>query len=244
MKWVMFVFVLVVGLSGVSAADGTTALYPPEVRQSLLDAEKKVLDAERQLVDEKMRHQRSEHEVFLKNENTLFRYTTAGLVGGILIGWLSFVLLTKGWVRSQVDKEIHGNLRHLSQVVDNSRLETRLKSERRLLVLFGEGGSSGLDTILRNFGFDSVEAIPCPSVPDELDWGEYDQVIFDNIDEVLLRAYVAFDGGRWYMLYKEGKPYDRDFVGASKLTLANNKITLYPRLMELLSWKHMQEPKS
>lgn len=209
-------------------------------RLEALESRENVLKAQEALIDEKTRNQVAEHKALTESREKLFTYTTVALIGGVLLGWLSMMLMVHGWVRKQVAAEIERNSKHLGDIADSGRLENRLKQEARLLVLTGDQGDSGLPRILRNFGFDYVQLKKCPDSPDDIDFGEYTQVIFDNIPEAQLKPFVESGQASWYFAYNSGKQFDWAFLSGNKIAVANTKLTLYTRLMELLEWKYEQ----
>lgn len=212
-----------------------------EARLKAIEARENVLKAQEALIDEKTRNQEAEHKFFTESREQLFTYTTVALMLGVALGWLSMMMMVHGWVRRQVSTEIENSSQHLGDIADARRLENRLKQNERLLVLTGEHGDSGLASILRNFGFDQVQPKRCPNSPDDIDLGRYTQVIFDNVEEVQLKAFVNSGQMSWYFAYNDAMGhYDPHFIRANKIALANTKLTLYSRLMELLEWKQVQ----
>lgn len=209
-------------------------------RLEALASRKKVLKAQEALIDEKTKNQAAEHKIFTESREKLFTYTTVALIGGVVLGWLSMMGMIHGWVRKRVAAEIERNSMHLSDIADSGRLENRLKQEARLLVLTGEQGDSGLARILRNFGFDYVQLKQCPDSPDDIEFARYTQVIFDNVVEERLKSFVESGQASWYFAYNSGKQFDWAFLSSNKIAVANTKLTLYTRLMELLEWKHEQ----
>lgn len=241
---------LALGLSSVAYADTTTPPpLPPEMQQQLLDAQKKALEAELKLSAEKEKNIEEKHKLFVENEENLkkhqdrmFLFTTVGTIGGIIIGWLSFILMAQKWVREWVEKEINGNLKHLTRIVDNSRLETRLKESTRLLVLHQRSITNNLHSELRNTGFLVVESMPCLDPTQDINWKEYDQVIFDSVEEQTLLTYVEKYPHRMFLAYTVG--HYPNLPRNGMVATANSKMTLYSRLMESLTWQHWQKNKA
>ena len=205
-----------------------------------LESREAVLTAQKALIDEKTRNLNTNQKTFDESRDKLFTYTTVALIGGVALGWLSMMLMVYGWVRKQVASEIERNSKHLGDIADSGRLENRLKQDARLLVLTGEKGDSGLSGILRNFGFDYVQLKPCPDSPENVEFGQYTQVIFDNVSEARLKPFAESGQASWYFAYNDGEHYNWAFLRTNKIALANTKLTLYTRLMELLEWKYEQ----
>lgn len=241
---------LALGFGSVAYADtAAPPPLPPEMQQQLLDAQKKALEAETKLSAEKEKNIEEKHKLFVENEENLKKhqdrmllFTTVGTIGGIIIGWLSFILMAQKWVREWVEKEINGNLKHLTRIVDNSRLETRIKESTRLLVLHQRSSTNNLHSELRNTGFLVVESMPCLDPTQDIDWQEYDQVIFDSVEEKTLLAYVEKYPHRLFLAYIVG--HYPNLPLHSTVATANSKITLYSRLMESLTWQHWQKNKA
>lgn len=241
---------LVLGLGGLAHAEtAAPPPLPPEMQQQLLDAQKKALEAETKLSAEKEKNIEEKHKLFVENEENLkkhqdrmFLFTTIGTIGGIIIGWLSFILMAQKWVREWVENEINGNLKHLTRIVDNSRLETRIKESTRLLVLHQHNSTNNLHSELRNTGFLVVESMSCPDPTQDINWKEYDQVIFDSIEEQTLLAYVEKYPNRVFLAYTV-EHYSK-LPKNSMVATANSKMTLYSRLMESLTWQLWQKNKA
>lgn len=231
----------------VMADTAATNALSPNIQQQLLDAEKRVLSAQEALmvareqwVIEKTAIQKAEHQLFTENSNTLSTYITLGIIAGVLLGWVSMAMTLYFKIGQWFDAKIKRNSHHLGKIADASRLENRIKQEAKILVLVGDAGDSGLRGALRNFGFESVTLKACPANASEINLSDYTQIVFDNIDERRLRDFVESGHASWYLAYLERGQYDRDFVNNNKITFANTKITVYPRLMELLVWKKQQ----
>ena len=242
-------WLLVLLLGQISAADKAPVSVSLEIQQQLLDAQKQVLDSEKKvlaaqeaLIDEKTRNNKAEHAIFIANEESLFKFTTISAIAGILFGALSTVVSMYWFIRKRVEAEIERNSKPLSEIAESGRFENRLKRESKLLVLHGEPESNNrLARILWMYDFMHVESEMCPKTVGDIDLTKYDQVIFDSLDEEHLKKFIGEGKATWYLAYKEGKPYD-DLKGPQyKVAFANNEITLYPRLMELLVWKHQQK---
>lgn len=233
---------LALGFGSVAYADtAAPPPLPPEMQQQLLDAQKKVLAAETLLVEEKIRNQQKEYKLFEQKENEVLRYTSVGTFLGLMLGlfggWGFIIWKARDWVHKQVNQEIEGNLKHLTRIVDNSRLENLIKEKTRLLVLHPAGLHSDLHSELRRTGFRIADAKPCPASPADIDWSEYDQLVFDNMDEDTLRTYIDGCQNRILFAYTTGR-YEN--LPANKVAIANSKMTLYSRLMESLTWHYWQ----
>ncbi|QLQ32185.1 MAG: hypothetical protein HZT40_11990 [Candidatus Thiothrix singaporensis] len=126
--------------------------------------------------------------------------------------------------------------------MDNSRLENLIKEKTRLLVLHQPGQHTDLHLELRNTGFLLADAMPCPDSPQDFDWKkDYDQLVFDNIDENTLLTFVNERDSRMYFAYTSGRYQS---LPPNKVAIANSKMTLYSRLMESLTWQYWQTGKA
>lgn len=231
--------------SSISAQPSNIQL-PIAVQQELVDAKKKALEVEKQLIEAKTTYQKEQHQLFIENEANLkkhqdrmFIFTVGGTIAGIILGWLSLLGMARGWIRGKVEEEINGNIQHLANIVDNSRLETRLKQETRILVLH-DAASNNLDLIMRNFGFVQAEPMQYPDDLSAIKYEDYDLFIFDNLSDEKVKDFLINKPNQWCLAFRE-KHYDRSLIKNYNFVTANSNITIYPRLMELLIWKRLQK---
>lgn len=99
------------------------------LQKQLLELQSKTLDAERQLAEEKLRNQRSEHEMFMETRVSQTSFLAIGGLIGLVVGWLSHLFKINSWVKKKVHEAIKENLDHLVTLVEEKRLDNRLKDE-------------------------------------------------------------------------------------------------------------------
>lgn len=126
-----------------------------------------------------------------------------------------------------------------------TRLEEKFKQESRILIITDQLDNK-LENDFERLGFnpDKLKRIPFNLAFDRdhnshrINQDEYNLIVLDSLENDDLLAYIDSGTQLAYLVYYEGK-YN-SYPDRRRSNIANSKLTLYPRALEVLLYKHAQ----